>query len=395
MISPTKVKEWIDVYLEHIKEVSPETHVQDEEGYKFKAVDNFQQNFNIEASDLAGMIDTAVVNNNLVSGSWYFPRKMLLIFAKENENETRDALRYLFDETKPAKARINYVENVFEKMMEARNERLGETSHSFIGIRFLSLLLGYRFPNTENALKPREWRVFCKYVDNEFSLPNGTSSGDQYETFRPYVEEIRKYITTIPEIVDLRERLTHGLSFKDEQFRWMAQDVIYVTSKTIAKQLGTEDTQVTPKEEEDPDEEGKTPATIDDKFYYEADLENFIIDNLDKLGIGDDARLYTDEKGVQGQQYPVDGGYIDLLLKDRHGNFIVVELKRDRSNAAVVGQILGYINWVEENLSQGRTVRGVIICGRGNTNLSSAVRAVKDRVELKYYSLRLELNKLD
>ena len=72
------------MYLRHIAEITPEVHVTEEEGYKFKAVDIFQRNFDIEAKDLVTMLDTSIVNNNLVTGSWYFPRKMLLIFAKES-----------------------------------------------------------------------------------------------------------------------------------------------------------------------------------------------------------------------------------------------------------------------------------------------------------------------
>lgn len=392
MINQQKIKKWVEIYLAHIKEITLEVHVQDEEGYKFKAVDNFQLNFDLESKDLVSMLENAIVNNNLVAGSWYFPRKMLLIFAQEHEKETRSALEYLFDLSKPTSERINHVQTVFEKLMEDRNKKLGEDSHSFIGIRFLSLLLGYRYPDLENALKPREWRAYSSFVDEDFSIPNGTSSGEQYEIFRSYVEEMRKYIQTIPQVDELRVKLTKGLDFKDEEFRWMAQDVIYVTSRQIVKETGNDEPEVVvPKEEENLDEEGGTPATVDDKFYYEDDLENFVLENLDKLGLDDDLKLYTDSKGVQGQQYPVDGGYIDLLLTDKSENFVIIELKRDRAKADVIGQILGYINWVEENLAKGKKVRGIVICGRGNLNLLSAVRALGGKVEVRYYNLKLDL----
>jgi RecB family endonuclease NucS len=42
---------------------------------------------------------------------------------------------------------------------------------------------------------------------------------------------------------------------------------------------------------------------------------------------------------------------------------LVIELKRDQSTDATVGQVLRYIGWVEKHLAQpnGKTVEGLII----------------------------------
>lgn len=395
MISDQKIKSWVDMYLKHVEEISAAVHVSDEEGYKFKAVETFQKNFDLNAGDLPKMLDKAIVNNNLVAGSWYFPRKMLLIFATDYEKETRAALSLLLDESKPVKDRIDDTRKTFEQLMDDRNKKTGQTSHSFIGIRFLSLLLGYRYPNVHNALKPREWKVYCGYIDDAFGIPQHTLDGSQYEIFAPYVEAMRKYIQTIPMINDLRTRLTEGLDFHDDEYHWMTQDVIYVTSRLFSKEEGLESD--TPssrsKEPEESDEEAETPATIGNKFYYEDDLENFVLENLDVMDLGDGLKLYADNKGVQGQQYPVDGHYIDLLTVDKSGNFVVIELKRDKATADVVGQILGYMKWVEDHLAQGKPVRGIVICGRGNPNLLSAASYVGDKVDIRYYDLKISLSK--
>jgi len=94
MIPKARIQEWVNLYLDHIKEITPEIHVRDEEGYKFKSVDNFQQNFNLDARDLAVMLDKAIENNNLTVGNMHFPRKMLLIFAQERPEETRETLEF-------------------------------------------------------------------------------------------------------------------------------------------------------------------------------------------------------------------------------------------------------------------------------------------------------------
>jgi hypothetical protein len=37
MISQSKIREWVNLYLTHVNEITPEVHVKDEEGYKFKS----------------------------------------------------------------------------------------------------------------------------------------------------------------------------------------------------------------------------------------------------------------------------------------------------------------------------------------------------------------------
>ena len=401
MINQSRIQEWVELYLEHIQKVTPEAHVSEEEGYKFKAVENFQKNFDENASDFAEMLGRAILPNNLVLGSWYFPRKMLFIFATDDADQTRTILRALFDESKPAGERIDSAEASFDILMAERNKRLGEESHHFMGVRFLSLLLGYRYPDVHDALKPREWRSFCKFIDSDFAIPSGTSSGAQYEAFRPYVEALRKTILTMPEVDSLRKELTDGLRFKDAAFHWMAQDVIYVTSRVIAKggveDVGAEDLETETAEEESAvEEEEREAATIDDRFAYEDDLQNFVTENFDKLQLGAKLSIYTDSQGRTGTYYPTEYGEIDILATDEQGNYVVLELKRDRAADQAVNQLGRYMQWVDENLAskEGKSVRGILLAHRGNRALLGSVRALRFPVEIVYYSIALSLNQL-
>ena len=139
MISQSKIREWVNLYLRHVDEITPEVHVKDEEGYKFKSVEVFQRNFDIDASDLAAMLARAIENTNLVAGNMYFPRKMLLIFAEAYPDDTRQALRTLFEESAATPERIDAARKAFEELMDRRNKELGKTSHSYGSLRFLRL----------------------------------------------------------------------------------------------------------------------------------------------------------------------------------------------------------------------------------------------------------------
>ena len=60
MIPEQKLKGWTDIFLAYVREKGPEYHVTQEEGYKFKAVDTFQKDFNIDAPDLVAMLERSL-----------------------------------------------------------------------------------------------------------------------------------------------------------------------------------------------------------------------------------------------------------------------------------------------------------------------------------------------
>lgn len=397
MTSKDRLDAWTNSFLSYVRERTAEYHVTQEEGYKFRAVETFQKHFDFEAADLASMLDAAIESNNLVMGAMYFPKKMLLIFARDYPEETRKILRSLYDESSDVGDRLDGAEAAFGALMVRRNRETGHSSATFMGLRFLSLLLSYRYPDAHNAMKPREWKVFCRYLDDEFAIPNHTPIGRQYRIFSEYVDALRLHIKDMPEMRDLRAKLTRGLAFTDEEFRWMAQDVIYVTAKRFAREkdegVHAQPTQGAPTVEEDEGiEEPDTLAGMEMRFPLEKYLEHFMVENWDNIDFGEPLQMYRDEDGTPGQQYTTDVGIIDLLAKDKDGNFVVIELKRGKSTQHVMGQILAYIGWVRKNLAtNGEGVRGIVIVSEGNQALLEAQQEVADKVAVKYYRVNLQI----
>ncbi|MBM3748430.1 MAG: DUF91 domain-containing protein [Acidobacteria bacterium] len=401
MISQPKLQQWVSLYLKHIEQITPEVHVRDEEGYKFRSVDTFQRKFNIDAPDLAAMLARAIENNNLVVGNMFFPRRMLLIFAETYPEQTRQALRMLLDETRHIAERMDQAFELFEGLMDRRNKELGTAAHSYVGLRFLSLLLGFRYPNVCNAIKPREWKVFCRFVDDEFSVPQGTSTGKQYMLFEPYIESLRTHIKRLPEIRNLRDELTRGLAFHDEEYRWLTQDVIFVTARVLARSKDEHEAGHEVVQEPAPEEEGDGEAVVPAvpaapagvRFPLEEYLENLIVKNWAHIEFCRNLEFFTDEDGTPGQQYVTDVGIIDLLAKDKTtGDLVVIELKRGNADSRVIGQVLAYIDWVERNLAmKGQNVRGIVIVADGSKALFAAQRQVSRKVSVRYYRVNLDI----
>lgn len=128
------------------------------------------------------------------------------------------------------------------------------------------------------------------------------------------------------------------------------------------------------------------------QFALEKDLQRYLADNLQLIEPG--LVLFQDED-IAGFEYPAGGGRrIDILAKDKAGNFVVLELKVERGYDRVVGQLLRYVNWVRKELAEpGQRVRGIIVCRTMSADLVLACSGLKD-VELFEYRLQVTVSKV-
>jgi len=116
------------------------------------------------------------------------------------------------------------------------------------------------------------------------------------------------------------------------------------------------------------------------KFPLEAHLRDFLAKNLERIETG--LRLYgTPER--KGVEFPVDGGYIDLLAVDRNEKFVVLELKLSQGRNKALGQLLYYMGWVDKHLGS-EPCRGFIIANEIDDELSIAVSRVPGVSLAKY-----------
>lgn len=134
--------------------------------------------------------------------------------------------------------------------------------------------------------------------------------------------------------------------------------------------------------------------TVEDPsaFAMEKHLEDFLVQNWVQTELGKDYDVYSEEGERVGQQYLTDTGPLDILAisKDKK-QLLVVELKKGRASDVVVGQILRYMGYVQEELADnGQTVKGVIIALEDDQRIRRAL-SVTPNVTFYRYEISFKL----
>jgi hypothetical protein len=112
----------------------------------------------------------------------------------------------------------------------------------------------------------------------------------------------------------------------------------------------------------------------------EIEIQKYLYKNWEKTTFA--AKWELIRKGTQanGNYVATNCGIIDLLAKDKKGKgWLVVELKRDQGSDDTVGQLLRYMGWVKENLSEEKDiVHGLIIASSSDDHLRLALSCVEN-----------------
>ena len=139
-----------------------------------------------------------------------------------------------------------------------------------------------------------------------------------------------------------------------------------------------------------------TDESVEDPsvFALEKHLEDFLVQNWKQTELGKNYDIYEEEGELVGQQYPSDTGPIDILAisKDKK-NLLVVELKKGRASDVVVGQILRYMGYAQEELAEeNQSVKGVIIAMEDDQKIRRAL-AMASNIEFYRYQVSFKLIK--
>lgn len=137
----------------------------------------------------------------------------------------------------------------------------------------------------------------------------------------------------------------------------------------------------------------QAPAGRAARFALERHLHDYMFDHWDGLDLARDWSIYTrDGEPDAGYEFRTPVGRIDLLARHRRdGSWLVIELKREKSSDAVVGQLLRYMGWVKKHLVEnGEKVSGLVVATEGDPQLHYALEVVPS-VSFKSYEVEFRL----
>lgn len=129
------------------------------------------------------------------------------------------------------------------------------------------------------------------------------------------------------------------------------------------------------------------------RFALERHLQDFLFANWDHTDLGREWELYSEDgERDRAVEYPTSVGRIDLLAKHRsQARWLVIELKRDQTSDATVGQVMRYMGWVAAKLAQpGDEVRGLVIAHEADEGMRFALSAASN-VSLMFYEIEFRL----
>ncbi len=139
-----------------------------------------------------------------------------------------------------------------------------------------------------------------------------------------------------------------------------------------------------------------TDASVENpsEFAMEEHLEDFLVRNWSQTELAKEFDIYEEDGEIAGQQYNTDTGPLDILAisKDKK-KLLVIELKKGRTSDAVVGQILRYMGFVQEMLTEpNQEVHGIIIALEDDPRIRRALAMVPN-IQFYRYQISFKLLK--
>lgn len=204
-----------------------------DERYKWEALKNFQDNWNIEADDFKTMYDKSLYSkegNNLWAGTYFFPKAVMLRFIDHDKERVRQMFRDLYNEEEGIDKRIDrFVFNCDKTLEEVQEVDKSVKNHFHDGQRIVSLYLAFRYPEKYAIYKYTEFKIFMEQVQAT-NIP-GTG---EFERFFKVVRTIYGFLKKDSEVLRLQEETLNDDCYKGETLM-LAQDFIFRTARVYMK----------------------------------------------------------------------------------------------------------------------------------------------------------------
>ena len=245
------------------------------EKYKWEAIKGFQDNWDVNAEDFAGMLHRSLDKTfNLLASMNNFPRRMIEGFAKTAPEEVRAMFIALYDESKDVYDRIKGFKDQASIMLEKYGN--GAAQH-YQYENAISVYLWLRYPDKHYIYKYGEVKTAADELGSDYTFKKGAYAENIRNAIKLY-DEICDELKLDTELVNLfRSQLT-DTCYPDPELKTLALDVGFYISRYYS-QKSSDETPVLPGEWSPEDYE--PGLTVDDWIALLGDKDVFTENSLE------------------------------------------------------------------------------------------------------------------
>lgn len=210
------------------------------EKFKWQAVKQFQDSWDINADDFYGMLENALSKTkNLLDSFRVYAKGMILEFAKKDPEAVKEMFQDLFDETKSLEERMSDFNTRSEELRVEYGK--GEWKSHYQDANTISTYLWLRYPDKYYIYKYSEFVKVAKLLESDFVPKRGTSFNEISSCFALY-DELCTCLVNDQELVGLMNGQVDDSCYIDSNLKTLTIDVGFYISRKYNTTQGQEDT---------------------------------------------------------------------------------------------------------------------------------------------------------
>jgi hypothetical protein len=203
-------------------------YIHDLEIYKWRAIQHFQDHWNIDANDFEATLKQSLsFTKNLMDSGRYYPRRMIFRMVERVPEQIRLMFRELYNEDADLANRIHAFRQAAAKICKV----YFPGKNPFQDHRAILVYLSLRYPDRYYLYKFEMFKQFCEIID--YPVRDKIRAGQlsnvmQYESM---CEIIRSVIEKDNELLRMHQgRLKSRQEYADIHLTVLTQDVIYAAT---------------------------------------------------------------------------------------------------------------------------------------------------------------------
>ena len=205
-----------------------DTNIWPDEEFKWVAIKQFQDHWDINADDFEEMFALATQEaRNLLDSYRYYPRGMIIDFSSVDPEYVRTMFKSLFDENVDSIERINKFIEQAEEFRQSKN-RPDWISH-YQTHNSVSTYLWLRYPEKYYIYKYSEFRQVAKVLESEVKPKRGDIQNINKQ--RELYDHLKKRLKAEPNFLKLYHSLLGSNHYSGESLNTLAFDFAFFISR--------------------------------------------------------------------------------------------------------------------------------------------------------------------